>query len=79
MSSNLLILLLSLSSFTSFIHCDVIDLDYYEFTKQIASEYDTHVKDNKTWLIMFYAKWCSHCKNMMPLWQDFADSYSGKF
>ena len=35
-------------------------------------------KENSSWLIMFYAPWCGHCKHAKPGFEDFSRAAYGK-
>ena len=66
------IILLSIISLTK---CKVIKLDDYRFRTNVVDEEETHTKGNKTWFILFYAPWCDHCKDLMPIWENFAERH----
>ena len=43
-------------------------LDKDNFYKLVVNEESGELIDSKSWLIKFYAPWCSHCKSLAPVW-----------
>jgi thiol-disulfide isomerase/thioredoxin len=41
------------------------------------ANFNNHVNSSDSWLIMFYAPWCGHCKSAMPKFQEFAKMAHG--
>jgi len=36
-----------------------------------------NTEDSNKLMVMFHAPWCGHCKNMMPIWDEFAQNLDG--
>jgi len=55
---------------------DVIELKNNDFKNKIIINNNFN---NKYGLILFYAPWCGHCKNMVELWSELAHEYKNKY
>lgn len=54
----------------------VLELTYNDFkNKKITNS----SFKNKKGLVLFYAPWCIHCKQMRDKWIDLAESFSDRF
>jgi protein disulfide-isomerase-like protein len=42
-----------------------------------SEELDDQIKDG-TKLVLFYADWCGHCKNIKPIWEEAAKDVNAK-
>jgi len=40
--------------------------------------FNNHVTNTSSWVIMYYAPWCPHCKHSMPAFDQFAQQVKGK-
>ncbi len=47
-------------------------LDFHSFEKKVIRNED---KDNRPWLIDFYAPWCGHCHVFSPKFETIADVF----
>lgn len=45
----------------------------------IGVKYEQAVKDNKPFIALFYADWCTYCMRFMPKYKVIADTYKGKY
>lgn len=50
-------------------------LDIDSFDEKVVDPETLRVRDGNPWFIKFYAPWCSHCKRMAPMWDDFNTQY----
>lgn len=58
--------LLMLIALLSMAHSEVIELT--------DDNFDSYIKENPHVLVMFYAKWCGHCKSFMKTYSKLAAS-----
>jgi len=49
----------------------------HHLTASGEKAFDTFVKANPSTLVMFYAPWCGHCKNMKPAYVEAAKTLTG--
>lgn len=45
----------------------------------IGTNYETAVKDQKPFIALFYADWCTYCMRFMPKYKSIADIYKDKY
>ena len=48
-----------------------LKLDSHLFQREVMRPDDKEIKNNGTWIIFFSARWCMHCKEFQPIWDDF--------
>lgn len=54
-------------------------MGYERFQRLTAEDFDTHIFDNGTpSLVFFAAKRCEICKELLPIMEELVDDYSGK-
>lgn len=44
--------------------------------KFMGDRFDFNKTNKRNYLVLFYADWCGHCKNFMPIWDKFAQQNS---
>lgn len=45
----------------------------------IGTTYELAMKDNKPFVALFYADWCTYCKRFMPKYKILSEVYSNKY
>lgn len=48
-------------------------------SKKNLMTYESAMQDNKPFIVMFYAPWCSYCHKFMPTYEDLSVAYKGKY
>tara|TARA_B100000780_G_C21126993_1_gene457830 strand:+ start:13200 stop:13586 length:387 start_codon:yes stop_codon:yes gene_type:complete len=54
----------------------VIELNKSDFNRKKVKHIDFEKKNG---LIVFYAPWCKHCKNMKDMWENLASTFKYQF
>lgn len=40
--------------------------------------FNNHVTNTSSWVVMYYAPWCPHCKHSMPAFDQFAQQLASE-
>jgi len=54
-----------------------IDLTDESFDQQVFQNSEK-TQVTAVWFIKFYAPWCGHCKQLAPIWEEFAENHGDK-